>query len=506
MNIRQTVTSLWAANLGVDLPSPDISFFTLGGDSLTAVRVLLGINAALHCNLTYYEFNLFDSIDKLCTFLESHPERMSADSFALNTRISGKSAPLAPSQQLMFLFHHHYTDSVAYNVQAILRIEGPLDIGRLQASLSDLIARQPIFRTTFHMTPEHPEQIISDAYIPELTFEDDEDCSTQSIQQKLHDFVQPFKLDILPLFRIKLIRHTPKSYTLFFDMHHILMDEGSLVLFTKQWVELYLGSDAPSPSLTFHDLIPWLNDRLSSSELAAQKQFWINKLSPAPLPVSLPLDYLRPSVFDFKGQTLSTTLPKETYTNLQRLSAKYNSTLFMLLLSTLFVLVHKYSQSTDIVIGTPFINRPHPEMSQMLGLFINYLPIRLNILATDDWSHILEKTKNGLIEAMDNQECLFDQLITDLHLNTEEQISFRQLLFILEKPGFANETFSNLQLTSISPLSHSAKMELSLLAQPKNDTLELRLEYATSLFKPETMQQFLSRYCSLLDQVIETLE
>ncbi|WP_332276070.1 condensation domain-containing protein, partial [Bacillus velezensis] len=188
-------------------------------------------------------------------------------------------------------------------------------------------------------------------------------------------FIQPFELDQAPLFRAELATVSGKQY-LMIDMHHIISDGVSISLLLKEFTKLYNGESLEPLRIQYKDFAQWQNAYLRSGSLDKQAAYWKKQFEGTVPVLHLPYDYERPSIQSFEGDSVHFTLDKEMTEGLRGLAKEEGATLHMVLLSAFNILLSKYSGQEDIVVGVPVAGRPHADLRNMIGMFVNTLAVR----------------------------------------------------------------------------------------------------------------------------------
>lgn len=214
--------------------------------------------------------------------------------------------------------------------------------------MDQLVEHEEILRTSFHIVNGEPiQKISSDARIA-LEHSEVKTADSQYIQDEYNTFVQPFDLSKSPLMRAKIL-NTPSNSYLFLDIHHILCDAGSMPVMLYKIQELYEGRELLTPRVQYKDFSAWQNAR----DITEQAAYWKKEFS-GDIPVlDLIMDYPRPHKQSFRGANFRTQVEEKTSIKVKELAKKYGATEFMVLLSTFFSMLGKYSRQEEIIVGTP---------------------------------------------------------------------------------------------------------------------------------------------------------
>ncbi|MFT4500706.1 condensation domain-containing protein, partial [Bacillus cereus] len=158
---------------------------------------------------------------------------------------------------------------------------------------------------------------------------------------------------------------------------------------------------------------------LKSEELKKQEAYWIQQFSDDIPVLNLPYDYKRPVMQNFEGDERRFTFDEEQTEALRKIANETGSTMHMVLLSAFYILLSKYSGQEDIVIGTPVAGRPHAELQNIIGMFVNTLALRNQAEGEKGYLEFLEEVKQNSLLAYDNQSYQFEELIDKLQVNRD---------------------------------------------------------------------------------------
>lgn len=295
------------------------------------------------------------------------------------------AVPLSSAQKRLWFMQQLEPGTVAYNMNLTLRLKGPLDRAALSRAYAALIARHEPLRTRFTMGEDgQPQQIVEASGAADIGYHD---CRQHPEPEKearlqLKAFVEtPYDLTRPPI-RATLVAVNDYEHVLALGMHHIISDRWSMGVFARDLSTLYhaeaTGTEAklaPLP-VQFADWTLWQRDLLDGPTLANQLAYWTESLA-GDLPVlELPLDRPHSLTASFSGAHLPVLIDRALALKLRSLAAEQNVSLFTLLLAAFNVLLHLYTDSDDIILGSEVANRDRPETQTMMGPLVNTLVFR----------------------------------------------------------------------------------------------------------------------------------
>lgn len=484
------LAAIWSRQLGIDGLSADTNYFSVGGNSLSALEMLLDIHNTFDVNLTFTDVYNHPTIRGLSQVISN--ARQSFRAPILPAAVA-PSYPLTPSQKRIYTLEVLGGDSLAYNMPGMYRVRGPLDVPRLERAFQTLIGRYEILRTVFVVEGAEMVQKV----LEEATFSLERLPQGEPDEAFAH-FVRPFDLARAPLLRAGVMRLGEEEYLLFVDQHHIVSDGRSGELFMEELSLLYAGKVLPPPRVQYKDYAVWLRKNERADWLESQRTYWLS-LFEGQLPLlDFPTDRPRPAQPDHRGGRLSGALSGESYARISRFCRERGVSPYMYFLTVLSIALSRFTGQDDLIVGTPFSGRRQPEIENTLGAFINTLPLRLRVKEGFSFEEHLAWARERVLGALDNQDYPFDRLIDALHL--EKNLSRNPLfdvLFVIQPFDASRLTLEGVELTLERQQPGGAKLDLFLEGTEREDRFDFTLEYATALFDEATVQSFLDCFLTL---------
>ncbi len=401
------------------------------------------------------------------------------------------------AQKRMYFLHQLDEESLAYNMPQVRHFTSELKAERLQQAFVRLIDRHHILRTTFQLRKGEVYQKIN----PQTDF-DLLEWSTEerSLEKLFTQFVQAFDLEKGPLLRAVLVHTADDGQYLFVDFHHIISDGLSQEIMLRELMQLYVGEDLPPLPLQYHDFAEWQASDAQQEVLAEQLAFWKKEFEAERTTLELPADFLRPRVQSFAGKTLAFSFDPLTTRQLRSLAKESECTLFVLHLSLFYCLLYKLSHQDDLVVGTPVAGRPHPDLENVVGLFVNTLAIRQEVIETESFLDFQKRVKTKVLTCLDYQSLPLEELLDQLKVarDTSRNPLF-DVLFTYEDTQEIGDP--NRGLEELSQLS-IAKFDLSLMLVEGTKQLHGAFEFATDLFSEATVQRMVNYFHQMVQQIL----
>ncbi|HEX3128876.1 MAG TPA: non-ribosomal peptide synthase/polyketide synthase, partial [Thermoanaerobaculia bacterium] len=482
---EERLAGIWRDLLGVERIGVEDNFFSLGGHSLMATRMVSRIRDAFGAELPLR--TLFEA-----PTLESLAGRVETSGRAAESRIvevEMERPPLSFGQERLWFLDRLEPGSTAYNMPLALRLRGRLDVDALERSLREMVRRHGVLRTTFAESGGVPFQVVA----PEPAFE---------LELSDEAAPEPFDLTRGPLFRAVLTKIAQDDWRLFLDMHHIVSDGWSLGVLVRESAVLYQafsqGRPSPLPELPvqYTDFAVWQRQKLRGEALEAQVRHWREALAGAPALLELPTDRPRPAVQSYRGggepASVSMAIVRE-------LAHREGATPFMVVLAAFEELLRRWSGQEDVLVGTPIANRTRAEVEGLIGLFVNTLVMR-RPAGAKTFRELLSGVRAGALEAYAHQDLPFEKLVEELGVERSLAHSpLFQAMLVLQNAPVSALSLPGLALIPIDLPVDTVKFDLLLSLSEDG---EGRLDYATDLFDRTTVRRLLGSFRVLLDAAV----
>ncbi|MDQ1234060.1 iturin family lipopeptide synthetase A [Paenibacillus sp. SORGH_AS306] len=492
---------IWQDVLGINDIQRTDNFFQLGGDSLKATVILSRINKEFAIHIPLREIFNLQTINEIVQYIEGGEHIIY---LPIESVESQEFYPVSSAQKRMYIMEQIGNGGLAYHVSGQLTIQGPLNTERLIKALQQVVARHESFRTSLEW---HQDQVIQRVHPHVLMDINTTYVQEHQLSEMRQAFVQPFQLDQSPLFRAQLLQWSDSYYALLVDMHHAIADGFSMAILLEELVHSYQGIWLPEPNIHYKDVVMWQQQQIAEGILQTQQAYWLNTLS-GDLPVlNLPTDYIRPQTQQFAGHTLSFAIDKLLTEKLYVLAGQTETTLYMVLLTAYEILLSKYSGQNDIIIGTPVAGRRHADTESVIGMFVNTLALRVQPQPSQNFRQLLEEVKQISLNAFEHQEYPFEELVE--HLEGVRDLSRNPVfdtLFSLQNTGTDMLTAGEVTFIPEEFNAGIAKLDLSLYMTEQKDQLSCTWEYATSLFKQDTIEQIHRHFVQILQLAVDHVD
>ncbi|PKM18706.1 MAG: hypothetical protein CVV11_15540, partial [Gammaproteobacteria bacterium HGW-Gammaproteobacteria-15] len=499
------VQKIWAEflQLNIEQTSVDANFFALGGHSLLAARVVSAIvqQGYGHCSIRQV-FEL-PTIIQLSAWLDQHRSTTVFASPALLTAAGVASA----AQRQMWLLCQLEQQAAAYHIPLTIEFNGELDSAKLDSALIQLIERHDILRTVYRQQQDQLAVVTLPVPTTLLQYSEpgaEQDATTWLAAEVNTMAFAPFDLAADYPIRAKVLRISPQRYQLLLCLHHIAADGHAVSLLLGELAALYNGASLEPAAINYGQYTAWLQQDDVVTAIQQQGIYWQRQLAELPVLHQLPTDFIRPAQQQYRGDLLHSQLGSSLLSALSKLAAEQHTTLYQLLQSSFAILLARYSQHSDIVMGTPVANRTEEWQQTLVGYLVNTVVVRSHIDLSRSFIEQLVEDKQQHAAMLANQQYPFEQLVEEL--NPERSLSYHplfQIMFSFRQQTGYSPCFDQLKCTVQDSPAGIAKFDLTLDAVQHDDWLQLNWEFDSALFRPATVAQLSQAFHLLLQQLVE---
>ena len=450
------ICEIWKGIFQLQQISIHSDFFQLGGHSLRAAKLMAELFKTFKVEVSLQDIYKLSTIQQMANYIDT----AKTSEYSNLPQAEEKEYYEASSmQQRIYFLQQFDLGSTAYNMPNGLVIEGALNLPKFKSSFERLVSRHEVLKTSFHMIDGGIFQKIHTDVRFELELEQD---SEMNIEHEIALFVKPFELNSAPLVRAKLIRLEKDKHLFLFDMHHIISDVSSISLLFQEMAMLYGDYDLSPVSLQYKDYSEWEKELRRSNTYSEKEIYWLNQFADEIPLLDLPTDFMRPSVRSFEGDSIRFVLQPDIVQKLNNIGSNMGCTMFILLLSSINILLSKYSGQEDIIIGCPVAGRTHPDMSNIIGMFVNTIALRNRPKRTQTFLELLEEVKENLLKSFHNQDYSFEELVDKLNLNRDlARNPLFDVMFTMQNVEFKDICINELTFKNINVTNNISKFDLS---------------------------------------------
>lgn len=501
--LERQIGSIWGQVLGIDEMDTNEDFFKMGGDSIQAIQIVNLVKERNECEINITDVFEYSTVSKFADFIKGKTSKIIKNQIIHNEVKVSRLFELSDAQKRIWFLQNFNPDMTAYNLSMTYVIDEEVELERLNQAFNIILNRQSSLRIGFEKSGGFLKQYIRQNLKYSIDYFDysGEIDSEKSIKNHIYNECKiPFDLLNSILIKVNLYKVKERSYYLLVKVHHIISDGWSVKILTDELINGYMaikeGRKNIYDSLSIQ-YIDWVANELEwkkTEEYKKYREYWLNELyKPHPV-LELPYDYKRPSIQTYNGNSIYFNIKEPDFKRIKKISRNYSTTLFCVFISIYFTLIHKISNSNDIIVGIPYLGRDKQELEKIIGLFINTLCIRVQYGNIKTFKDLVMVVKNKINKAIQHSRFPFGEIV--LEVNPERDLS-------------RNPIFSTFfQLSDYIPPEQKGitQFEFSFFAKEVGEELEVRTEYNTDLFSEESVRRFTEYFKNILDSIKENPE
>jgi amino acid adenylation domain-containing protein len=509
-DVEKCLQEIWMDALGTsDSISVLTDFFSAGGTSIQVFKVIAQMQKML--GLSSLAPTIVQENRTIAGVAEAiqRMDGVSSESGPEPLVWEDDLRPLSANQEQMWVLFKSLGSSSAYNVPVGLRVQGNVDLGKLQLSLDNVVGRHETLRSYFVESDGEASIKIKDSLSYEI--ERYKCRSEDTLASAVANFVRE-PIDILkaPLFRVKLFQGpAPDGNLLVTTMHHSISDGWSMEVFLQEIAGSYrtcteegVPDNLGALHMQYGDYASWQQKKIKSQFADHERQWWRQKLLGIPLIIQLPADRTRPENPTSKSGNLRLNLPVDLMENLSTVASSLQVNMQAVLLSALQVMLSKYSGQDDVVIGMPTAGRDLPSTHPLIGYFINTTAVRSLIDLTETLETHIRRTSRSVLECQQHSFLPFAHVVAALNLQRQSNANpvFQVMFQYLANAESSSFDFGDLQ-TSVyeMPALGAAKVDLQVVISSSGRVI---VDYAAELFDELTIRRFLTSFRLVLESMV----
>ena len=515
--VEEILVGIYAHVLGVERVGVDDSFFDLGGDSLSAMRLVAAINTGLDAGVSVHTLFNAPTVARLAGHVSGEAGRR-------KPLVAGQRpavVPLSFAQSRLWFLDRFQGGAATYNMPNALRISGPLDVEALASAFDDVIARHESLRTIFPDADGVPFQKVVPAApgmwrladAPMVAFLSEQDVLGELMTLAVHRFDLSAEIPI----RAQVYSVGPEQYVVAIVVHHIAFDGWSLAPMVRDIGEAYnsrtqgLAPGWAQLAVQYVDYTLWQREQFgdlddSDSPIAAQLAYWQDALAGMSERLQLPTDRPYPPVADYRGSGETVDWPAELQQRVREVAHQHNATSFMVIQAALAVLLSEVGASSDVAVGFPIAGRRDPALDELVGFFVNTLVLRVELAGDPTFAELLAQVRQRSLAAFDHQDVPFEVLVE--RLNPTRSLTHHPLIQVMlawqnilgqDSTSGAVMTLGDLQVAQMAMDTHTARMDLVFhLSERWTDAGEPAgiggmVEFRTDVFDAATIATLIER-------------
>lgn len=509
--LGERLFELWAGVLGHKSIGADDDFFGLGGHSLKAVQLSTAVLKAFDVEIPLADFYSGITLNKMISAIGNRSGSEKASISRVQREPGQKVYPLLPVQVDIWAANEADISGITHNIQIEFSLEGQVDRSKLELALTNVLSDDPIFRSIFPVEGDSPVQKVLDEIAGfKLNFVDLSDLGNEEAQAAYSGYQTDngrirFRLDALPLYSFHLLRFSETRHALLMTIHHLIFDGWSLQLFVSRLKDAYCGRLVQEPHLHVGEYTKWFLGQSGSDTIEADLQYWRTRLEGLPQRLTLPT---KPGASHghghWQGQRHWWEPGVPLSDAIARYAAENKTTPFALFMSAFQLALAAHSGQNDIITGTPYAGRDHPDSQEIIGYFTNLVPIRNKIEPHAKVKDFVAGCNLSALGAFSHTRLSMGQIVNQLNVKSQKGVhQVYQSTMVLQNWPPVEGDFPGFSLAQKEIGNDTSKIDILLNVELTGDAYTCWLEFDEGLYSEEFIVR-LSRDISIALHALTT--
>lgn len=506
MDIDQSIVEIWKEVLKTDKFEKSTSFLAMAKGSIETIQMLTMVNEKYKINLSVEEFFKEPTIDKIISLVEKSNVIDTTKYYPTPSEKHDNVLPLTRSQEgLMYINQEMDGRDASYNILISKRLLGKLSVDALVYSFNALIQRHESLRIKFLKEGDNFFQTICNPENLEISIEKIKEKNIfDKILLKANYFFDLFNDQLI---KVHLFQISSEDHILIINIHHIIFDGWSVGILNRELSELYnayINKRIPSlPDVRQHfsDFIYFQRNYLQGEVLEERMNFWKSLLCDS----SPYINFSKTSKKENENLGIANSclidISEKTIKNLNEISKKTETTLFMLFYSVFNIILACHKKHYDICMGVPFANRKVKEFENSIGYFVNLLILRTKLEVKNSFKYLLNECKQTITKAYSYQDTPFRLILKEFpamqHIN---------VLFVFQNYPEGVLELENINSSSIEIGEYNAKFDLILEILTFNEKLVAKFEYRACLFESNEIEKMAKNFMYTLNAISKDID
>lgn len=491
------ILKVWKNILGDKTISVDENFQSAGGSSLTLMRLIGKLYSEFGVRITLKDLFKNLTIQKQALLISSL-SKGTESVYSINKAAHKDYYNLSSSQKTIYYNYELNKQGIDYNMPMVWEILWDIEARKVEETIQKIILRHESLRTSFAINGNTFGQKIHE----EIAFHlEQKEIKKANLDKEIEAFIKPFNLSNPPLLRAGLFK-TEDSFYLIVDLHHIASDGVSQQILHKEFMTLYMNGELAPLNYTYKDYAEWENEFRSQKGFEALKDFWLHKFEDEVPKLNLFSTLVTEKEADKAGEHIEFNIDKKAIQRFIEALFNENITIFTGIFGALQLLLLKATGQKDMVIGITSSGRFQEETENIVGTFVNMLPIRHFVLEDSPFINYALKLKEFFIEATSKQQ--YSLIDIKAELNKQKQEHNNRMFDVLfnyqdmTKVNTSSEEYP-INFYEINTKISNYPLEMKVFEMP--ETLSFKLKYAKSYLDKKDALALVKEFKSILLQL-----
>ncbi|MBP2473363.1 amino acid adenylation domain-containing protein [Crossiella equi] len=438
-----------------------------------------------------------------------------ADSTTVKARPADSEFLLSEGQRQMWASHTLDPGRNSYLVPLVIDLNGPLNAQAMRDAVAHVVASHEALRTAVGTENGQPVGKLVDGAF-ELPYTDISNEPLEYARNRANELTAqeiraPFDLETYgPLVRGALIKVAEGEHRLVLAIHHIVIDGQAMGVvmgeLSAAYEKLAAGESAPVTSRVQMPDFAWWEKEAGDEGLGYAKAiaFWQEHLKNLPPLIELPYDHRRPDKPLHRGKHIFATIDAPTRKKVEEFAAANGWTPYAVLFSAFRVLLHRIGRTDDLVVGVPMANRRFTELNDVVGLFVNTVPLRSRLRDDATLLDLAAESAKSVGDALENQYVPLARIVDAVRPadRSAGNTPLFNVFFAFLGEDRSAGSLGELSVQPVAVESGTSKVDMTMEVIVKDGEYLLQLEFDTDMFVERTAQSVLEAFVSIVGSAL----
>ncbi|MGE7908212.1 amino acid adenylation domain-containing protein [Lysinibacillus xylanilyticus] len=487
---------VWMDILKIDQIEENQNYFECGGSSLEIMELISEANKKYNCQIDIKKFFQNPTYPQLKELVIEAMENQYRENAEISCTVEEYETdrlydPLSPTQELIFLDILRKPETIKYNITQVFEIKGELDPKKVERAMGNIIVNHNILASNFK---KQDGKIVSFKNCKEFKLV----VTEEDIEKIPHSKVFDLENDLL--IRLVYVKNPEKNY-LIFDSHHLVLDGASVELLLNDLQQLLVFGEEfiiSNKSESYRTFVDWYVSYRNSQQYQDKLIQFSEKVKgyePSTLPA-----------YKLKNKNENGYFSRELKTSsieaLHKIIQKYRKSEFVSLLSVFYLTMYAFTGNERLLIGTPVSVRKRSEFKNMIGMFVNSLPLNTTISMNQSPSDYLKQVSLVVADSLEHQEITHQDI---LHYLKQSENSGRMDLFstmFLVENKTERVDFEEFSLSAVDKFETVSKdQKMTFRIRRFEQKMVLDVNFDPSLYNLEMIKSFYNTFEIVLSQL-----
>ncbi|MFD2614576.1 condensation domain-containing protein [Paenibacillus gansuensis] len=486
---EENLLEIWRDILDYIEISVDDNFFEIGGHSLNATLVINRIMDLYKIQLPNHILFEKPTIQLLSEYIEQQKNEIIVK-YDFPNQIS---YPLTDAQKRIYVSAFFDKTRIMFNLPGLIFLKKEFGREKIENFLSTITKNNDSLRMSIQRIEGHTRLILNE--LPKTELATISVCDEEHLLIEAKKLVKPFKFESAPLWRAQHFWvESLKTDVLFLDRHHIISDGVTLSIILKQLASALRNEKIEPPKLKYSEYsnIQSLYNQNHEEKIG----YWIKELGNQDSYYDeMNTEVRRTSNI---GKRIDVKIAQCLSDDIKRLALIQQCTPFVLLLSVYFLFISKIYDLNKIIIGVPFAGRSVPGYENVMGMFVNMLPIKVELEPSSSFEEVIKVVKKKMIDGM-KHEIPFQKLIKAINFRAKPNSNTIYRNIFSMQPRIDFDDILNYKRID----QGTAEVDLSVEVIESHATYIFVFEYCSELFSRSMIERYMETFISLVKICIE---